>query len=102
MKVLLFAGVDLSLPGGLETHVLRLATGLGARGHAVDIFGVPAELPPFRIVQRFDPNDYDVVHHHGARWPRGVDAGERYVRSFHFCTAAKMDRYVRIGRVRTM
>src|SRR5207247_86279 len=73
-----------------------------ARGHEVDICGRPEHLPPFRMVQRIDPARYDVLHHHGSVWPHGVDPGSRYVRSFHFCTRAKMERYLRIGRVRTL
>ena len=102
MKILLHAGVDLSLPGGLETHVRELALGLMARGHDVEIHGRPAQLPPFRMVDAIRPGRYDIVHHHGSVWPAGVDPGARYVRSFHFCTAAKMEVYVRMGRLRTL
>jgi glycosyltransferase involved in cell wall biosynthesis len=102
MKVLLYADVDLSLPGGLETHIRQLALGLEARGHAVEIFGTPPVLPPFRMVDRVEVQRYDVIHHHGGVWPRGLDAGDRYVRTLHFCTAAKMENYLRIGRLRTL
>ena len=102
MRILLHAGVDLSLPGGLETHVRELATGLMARGHDVEICGRPAQLPPFHMVGAIRPERYDVLHHHGSGWPAGVEAGARYVRSFHFCTAAKMAVYLRMGRLRTL
>ncbi len=102
MRILLVAGVDLSLPGGLERHVLELAGGLAARGHDVEIFGRPAELPPFRMVRDIDPARYDVIHHHGGGWPRGLEPGDRYVRTLHFCVAAKMARYVELGRLRTL
>ena len=102
MKILLHAGVDLSLPGGLERHILELARGLETRGHEVDILGLPAELPPFNMVSRIEPARYDVIHHHGGSSPRGVDPGGRTVRTLHFCVAAKMARYVRLGRLRTL
>lgn len=102
MRILLHAGVDLSLPGGLETHLRRLALGLAALGHEVEIFGRPAELSPFHMVSAVEPKRYDIVHHHGGAWPRGLDVGSRYVRTLHFCTAAKMANYVRLGRLRTL
>ena len=102
MRVLLYAGVDLSLPGGLETHVRELATHLAARGHAVEIFGAPRHLPPFTLVDRLETRRYDVTHQHGGIWPAGVAPGRRHVRTLHFCTAAKMDVYVRRGRLRTL
>src|SRR5439155_18349220 len=73
-----------------------------ARGHEITICGRPARLEPFSMVAQVEPARYDVVHHHGGRWPAGVDPGARYLRTFHFCTAAKMARYVSIGRVRTL
>jgi glycosyltransferase involved in cell wall biosynthesis len=102
MRVLLYAAVDLSLPGGLETHVRELAGYLRGRGHHVEIFGRPERLPPFAMVSRVEPSRYDVLHHHGGIWPRGVDAGRRYARTFHFSVAAKMSVYLRIGRLRTL
>ena len=102
MRILLYGDVDLSLPGGLETHLRRLALGLGARGHNVEIYGRPAVLAPFRMVSAVEPKRYDIVHHHGGAWPRGLDVGRRYVRTLHFCTAAKMLNYVRLGRLRTL
>jgi glycosyltransferase involved in cell wall biosynthesis len=102
MRILLVAGVDLSLPGGLETHVRELATSLTQSGHAVGILGRPAECPPFTMVSRPDPAGYDVFHHHGGGWPRGLPVDHRLVRTLHFCTAAKMAIYVRIGRIKTL
>ncbi len=102
MKVLLHAGVDLSLPGGVETHVLELALGLERRGHVVEICGRPATFPPFRMVSEPDPTRYDIVHQHGGVWPRAWIAGRRYLRTFHFCVAARMATYLRMGRLRTL
>jgi glycosyltransferase involved in cell wall biosynthesis len=102
MRVLLLAGVDLSLPGGVETHVRELASHLAARGHAVEILGKPDRLEPFTMVSRIDPDRYDVFHHHAGPWPAGLDVGDRYVRTLHFCVAEKMATYVRIGRLRTL
>jgi glycosyltransferase involved in cell wall biosynthesis len=102
VKVLLHAGVDISLPGGVETHLRELARCLTARGHEVDLFARPVPYPPFRTVADFDPARYDVIHDHGYEWPRSLDVGGRYVRTLHFCVAAKMDTYVRLGRLQTL
>lgn len=102
MKVLLHAAVDVSRPGGLETHVRELAAGLAARGHEVEIFGAPARLEPFRMTDRLEPARYDVVHHHGGVWPRGLDPGPACVRTFHFSVAEKMRVYLGLGRIRTL
>lgn len=102
LKILLLAGVDLSRPGGLETHVLELARCFTARGHDVSVFGRPASLPPLRMVASVEPRGYDIVHHHGGRWPRSLDPGPGYGRTFHFSVAAKMEAYVRAGRLRTL
>lgn len=114
MRILLVAGVDLSLPGGLETHVLELARGLGTRGHRVDVLGKASrEIPgaPLRLVDRFDDGGYDVIHHHGGPWSsawngaidtRAATGRARYLRTFHFSVAAKMGVYLRMGRIRTL
>lgn len=102
MKVLFYADLDVSLPGGLETHLRELARALARRGHQVDLFARPVPFPPLSTVARFDPTGYDVVHHHAGTWPPGLDAGDRYVRTLHFCVAAKMETYVRMGRLRTL
>ncbi|HSD19651.1 MAG TPA: glycosyltransferase family 4 protein, partial [Anaeromyxobacter sp.] len=101
MRILLLGGVDLSRPGGLETHLLELSRCLAARGHAVEIFGRPASLPPHSMVSAVDPARYDVIHDHGG-WPPGLEPAPRHVRTLHFCVAAKMETYVRIGRLRTL
>lgn len=102
MNVLLYAGLDISLPGGLETHLRELARCLAARGHDVHLFARPVPFPPLSTVASFDPARYDVIHHHAGPWPPTLDAGERYVRTLHFCVAAKMKAYVRLGRLRTL
>ncbi|HYM80025.1 MAG TPA: glycosyltransferase family 4 protein [Candidatus Limnocylindria bacterium] len=102
MRVLLHANVDLSRPGGLETHVRELATHLTARGHGIEILGRPRVLSPFTMVERAEVSRYDVIHHHGGPWPRGLDMRGRYVKTLHFCVAAKMEIYVRMGRLRTL
>ena len=102
MRILLYAAVDLSLPGGLEAHVLGLAAALTARGHQVEIFGTPASLPPYTMVDHVDPGRYDVLHHHGGLWPRALATCPKVVRTFHFCVPAKMEVYVRRGRLRTL
>jgi glycosyltransferase involved in cell wall biosynthesis len=102
MRVLFLADLDLSLPGGLETHVRELARELAARGHTVEIFGRPRALPGFTMVDRIETSRYDIVHYQGGPWPRGLHPGPRHVRTLHFCVAAKMEVYVRMGRVRTL
>lgn len=102
MRVLFLADLDLSLPGGLETHVRDLARELAGHGHAVEIFGRPRALPGFTMVDRIEASRYDIVHYQGGPWPRGLEAGPRHVRTLHFCVAAKMSVYVRMGRVRTL
>ena len=102
MKVLLAAGVDLSLPGGLETHVRELALALTERGLEVEVFGRPVPHPPFRMVDRIDPGRYGLIHDHTANGLAVPFARPPLVRTLHFCVAAKMATYVRIGRLRTL
>ena len=106
MRVLLLADVDLSLPGGLETHVRELGTRLIARGHAVEIYrrsgGTLGVALAATVVDRVEVERYDVIHYQGGRWPRGLDPGPRHVRTLHFCVAAKMETYVRRGRLQTL
>jgi glycosyltransferase involved in cell wall biosynthesis len=102
MRVLLYGAVDLSLPGGLETHLRELARGLAGRGHEVEVFGRPEHLPGLRMVRDVDPARYDVLHQHGGAWPRRLASHPGYVRTFHFSTAAKMSAYVRLGRWKTL
>lgn len=102
MRVLFLADLDLSLPGGLETHVRELARALAARAHAVEILGRPRGLPGFTMVDRVEPSRYDVIHYQGGPWPAGLAPGPRHVRTLHFCVAAKMETYVRMGRLRTL
>ena len=102
MRILLSADVDLALPGGLETHVLELSRHLTARGHEVDVLARPGHLPPHRLITAPDPAGYDVVHHHGGPWPAGVAGTAHPIRTFHFSVAAKMETYVRMGRLRTL
>jgi glycosyltransferase involved in cell wall biosynthesis len=102
VKVLLHAGVDVSLPGGLETHLRELAVGLAARGHDVEVFGRASGSAPVAVTAAPDPARYDVLHAHGAPWPRAFDVHLGVVRTLHFCVAAKMRTYVSIGRVRTL
>lgn len=105
MKVLLVSGLDISLPGGVETHLREVTRELIERGHDVSVYGRwsrrEAGSPP-PLVDRVDPARYDIVHHHGGRWDRSWDAGERYLRTFHFSVAGKMSVYLRMGRVRTL
>ncbi|HET9253149.1 MAG TPA: glycosyltransferase family 4 protein [Candidatus Eisenbacteria bacterium] len=102
MRILLSAGVDLSLPGGLETHVLELSRHLTSRGHEVEILARPGHLPPHRLVAAPAPAGYDILHHHGGPWPESVAGPAHRVRTFHFSVAAKMETYVRMGRLRTL
>ena len=114
MKILLAADIDLAQPGGLETHVLETAGRLAARGHEVDVWARGLDgAPGFdaqtargsrrpRLVRAVDPAGYDVVHRHTTVRPRGLDPGPRAVTTLHFCVAAKMDVYVRMGRLRTL
>lgn len=102
MRVLLHAGVDPTLPGGLETHLRELAAGLAARGHEVEMAGSSRPLPPFRGVREVSPERYDVIHFHGGRWPRALHRQPHVISTLHFCVAAKMAAYVRIGRLRTL
>lgn len=102
MRILLHADVDLSLPGGLETHVRELARALGGRGHEVEIFGRPESLAGFRMNRSLEPARFDVVHLHDLGAPAALAAHPARVRTFHFCTAAKMSVYVRLGRIQTL
>ena len=102
MRVLLLADLDLSLPGGLETHVRELAAGLTARGHAVEIFTRAGAPEGLSTVGRIEPSRYDVIHYQGGPWPRALAPDGRHVRTLHFCVAAKMETYVRMGRLRTL
>jgi glycosyltransferase involved in cell wall biosynthesis len=102
MRVLLHADVDLSWPGGVETHVRRIAFELERRGHEVEIAARPAILPPFRMVSRVDPDRYDVIHHHLGLLPREFARRPGCVQTIHLCNAAKMETYLRMGRLRTL
>jgi len=102
VRILLHADIDLSLPGGLETHVRELATELSHRGHEVELFARPENLPPLRITRAIDPARYDLVHLHGLEDPPALAAHPARVHTLHFCTAAKMNVYVRLGRVQTL
>ncbi|MGE5174818.1 MAG: glycosyltransferase family 4 protein [Hyphomicrobiales bacterium] len=102
MRVLLVASLDVSLPGGLETHVRELARGLAARGHDVALHARPDPFPPFRVVATIEPDRYDVIHHHAGALPPGVAAVTPLVHTLHFCVAGKMAAYVRLGRLRTL
>lgn len=102
MRILLVHGGDVSVPGGLETHVRELATHLSAKGHEVAVYGRPAVLPPLTMTIAADPSRYDVIHHHTGAWPGDPPLGRGAVRTIHFCTAAKMAIYVRRGRLRTL
>ena len=98
VKILLAADVDLSKPGGLETHVLELSEGLRARGHEVDLWARGIA----NAVRTLEPSRYDILHRHTMAWPRSVDPGPRVVTTLHFCVAGKMDAYVRLGRWKTL
>jgi glycosyltransferase involved in cell wall biosynthesis len=100
MRILFHADVDLSLPGGLETHVRELALALTRRGHEVVIFGRPECLAPLTMTRSPDPDGFDVVHLHGTGAAPAGSAG--LTRTLHFCVAAKMESYVRLGRMRTL
>ena len=102
MKVLLLAGVDLSRPGGLETHVRELARGLTGHGLEVEVVGRPASYPPLRMVDRVEPRRYGLIHDHTGAALASLDGGPPVVQTLHFCVAAKMAAYVRIGRLRTL
>jgi len=54
------------------------------------------------VVSAPDPKGYDVIHHHGGPWPRARAGTACLVRTFHFSVAAKMETYVRMGRIRTL
>ena len=56
---------------------------------------------PVAVTAAPEPARYDVLHAHGAPWPRAFDV-RGVVRTLHFCVAAKMRTYVSIGRVRTL
>jgi glycosyltransferase involved in cell wall biosynthesis len=102
VRILLVHGGDVSVPGGLETHVRELANQLADRGHEVALYGRPAALSPFTMTLAADPGRYDVIHHHTGAWPGVPPLGPGAVRTIHFCTAAKMAIYVRRGRLRTL
>lgn len=102
MKILLVARVDLSLPGGVETHVHSLAASLRARGHEVVVWDRTACAAAERGAGAGSLDAYDIVHHHAGSWLRGTPAPPGYVRTFHFSVASKMRTYLRRGRLRTL
>jgi len=106
VKILLAADVDVSLPGGLETHVRELAASLTRNGHEVRLAALPAAnpaaLPDLERVGAIEPDAHDIVHEHGVRVLPVLRDERNVVKTIHFCTAAKMAAYVRIGRVRTL
>jgi glycosyltransferase involved in cell wall biosynthesis len=106
MKSLLAVDVDVSLPGGLETHVRETAAALVARGHDVHLAARPAArpeaMPGCPLAGSIEPERYDVVHEHGVRVLPALVRAPNVVKTIHFCTAAKMAAYVRIGRLRTL
>jgi glycosyltransferase involved in cell wall biosynthesis len=103
MRILLHAPVDFAKPGGVESHVLALAGELGSRGHEVEVHGIGVpEDPRYRAVGEVRSGRYDVLHHHAGPWDRALEAGRPVVHTLHFCVAAKMETYVRIGRWRTL
>ena len=61
MRILLHADVDLSLPGGVETHIRELGRELLARGHEVEIGARPNHYPPFTMVSRAEPSYVSVA-----------------------------------------
>jgi glycosyltransferase involved in cell wall biosynthesis len=81
--------------------VRELAAGLGALGHQVEILGRASGSTPFTMVDRVVPSRYDLLHDHGGL-PSEFDTHPGLVRTLHFCVAAKMAAYVRIGRLRTL
>ncbi|HTR97668.1 MAG TPA: glycosyltransferase family 4 protein [Candidatus Acidoferrales bacterium] len=101
MRVLLVTEVAISRPGGVETHLRELARGLLTLGHDVDVMGPRDALPGVHWVDA-PSAAHDVVHDHSTSLARGVALDRRYVRTLHFCTRAKMDVYVRRGRLRTL
>ena len=100
MKVLLVARVDLSLPGGVETHVHSLAASLRAKGDDVTVWDRAACAAAERGAGRLDA--YDIVHHHAGPWLRGIPVPPGYVRTFHFSVASKMRTYLMRRRLRTL
>jgi glycosyltransferase involved in cell wall biosynthesis len=106
VKILLATDVDVSLPGGVETHLRELARALLARGHAVALAArapaVPGNMPVCPRTDAIDPAAYDVVHEHGVRILPALARATNVLKTIHFCTAAKMAAYVRIGRWRTL
>jgi len=103
LKILAYAPVDFSKPGGLETHVLEVSRRLTERGHDVHVFGQGlVDTKGIRVASELRPSEYDVLHVHAPPWPASIDPGPRSVRTLHFCVAAKMAAYVRMGRIRTL
>ena len=74
------------------------------RGHEVDVLGRPGPLPPpHRVVSAPDPKGYDVIHHHAGTLAQGTCRGTACTRAdLPFPVAAKMETYVRMGRLRTL
>jgi D-inositol-3-phosphate glycosyltransferase len=102
VKVLLQSEVDAALPGGLETHLRELAAALAARGHEVALMGRASAPIGVPAIERPEIGRYDVVHHHGGRWPAALAGARALVTTLHFCVAAKMATYVRLGRLQTL
>jgi len=75
---------------------------LERRGHEVEIFAHSSAQTPLRLVESVEPRRYDVIHDHTGSVSPGRLAGPHLVRTLHFCVAAKMATYVRLGRLRTL
>lgn len=101
MRILLHADVDLSMPGGVETHVRELALELIERGHEVEVLARPPRFPPLTMTSSFTAGRHDVVHTHIGALPRGLD-DHRTVQTLHLCAATKVEVYLGLGRLRTL
>ncbi len=79
MRVLLVSPVPLGLPSGNAVSVARLAEGLRARGHAVEIFVQPPEEGAAALAGAHRRHDPDLVHLYPAwrsgKFARAIPAG---------------------------
>jgi glycosyltransferase involved in cell wall biosynthesis len=84
--------VDFSQPGGMQVHVACIARELRQRGYAVHVIGRKGDWYPdltFVSPERFDPQNYDIVHTHGQFGARNFSYRQRrccVVHTYHGTT----------------
>jgi len=87
MKIAVYAPMDLTQCGGVETHILELAAALTRQGAAIRVFG---KKTPHRYfcasLEEFEANDFDIVHTHACLMDRRLWSMHRQKRFRHVHT----------------